>query len=128
MDYSQGFMFTNNSTRDVIVSFGADKYGVSLYPDTTIIYGGSFYEQGKRFFFTYSTAKEDLWGATDTFCVFIFDADTFNTYGWNGIKEGYKILQRYDLSKMDMKKLKWSLVYPHTEAMKDMKMYPPYGE
>ena len=64
---------------------------------------------------------------TDTLCFFIFDTDTINKYDWEMVQNEYKILQRYDLSLQDFKRLKYTLSYPPSEAMKNIKMYPPYG-
>jgi hypothetical protein len=63
---------------------------------------------------------------TDTMSIFFFDPDTLAKYDWQIIREEYKILVRYDFSQNDLKLLKWCIYYPPTEAMKDMKMYPPY--
>jgi hypothetical protein len=67
----------------------------------------------------------------DTFSLFLFDTDTLARYSLDEIKSGYKILQRYDLSSGDIKKLLDNseiviIPYPPTETMKNMKMYPPY--
>ena len=64
----------------------------------------------------------------DTACLFIIAQDTLEKYPWEKIRTSYKILQRYDLdvSKAGMKKLNFEVSYPPTEAMKDVKMYPPY--
>jgi len=65
---------------------------------------------------------------TDTMSIFFFDPDTLAKYEWATIREEYKILVRYDLSHNDLRKLDWRIYYPPTEAMKDIKMYPPYGK
>ncbi len=65
---------------------------------------------------------------TDTMSVFFFAPDTLAKYDWETIRQEYKILVRYDLSHNDLKKLNWRIYYPPTEAMKDMKMYPPYRQ
>ena len=44
----------------------------------------------------------------------------------DSIRYHYVILKRYDLSKKDLQKLNWNIAYPPIEAMKDIKMYPPY--
>lgn len=67
----------------------------------------------------------------DTLSIFIFSKDTLDKYSWPEVQSGYKILQRYDLSLEDFKKLSDKngipvITYPPSEAMKDMKMYPPY--
>ena len=125
-DYDQGFYFHNDSTRDVYIYL--DAYGEILYPDTTILgyRRGVPYKKGDSFHYTYSREKGDLW--IGTFSLFIFDADTFNVYSWAEIQSGYKVLQRYDISKENIKALKYTITYPPTEAMKDVKMYPPYGQ
>ena len=129
-DYDQNFRFYNNSTREVYIYLGAisREFGGTLYPDTAIsrVRAGMLYKQGSSFFYSYDSGKEDIW--VDTLSLFIFDADTFNMYSWEEIQSGYKILQRYDISPENIKALKYNLSYPPTEAMKDIKMYPPYGQ
>lgn len=63
----------------------------------------------------------------DTLSVFIFHTDILNKYDWEEVRDNYMILRRYDLSLEDLKLLKRSIPFPPTEAMKDIKMYPPYG-
>ena len=63
----------------------------------------------------------------DTLSVFFFNEDTLKAYNWQIIRSDYKILVRYDLSFNDLKILNWTIPYPPTEAMRNMKMYPPYG-
>ena len=126
-DHGKSFMFINNSDMDVYVycGIGADsESGDYLYLDTaiTFIRAGSLYEKGRRYAYRY----HDIGTQVDTWCLFIFDADTFNLCTWDEIKSGYKILQRYDLSPQDCKILKDSIIYPPDERMKYMKMYPPY--
>lgn len=127
-DYRYGFIFSNNSTHDVSLFFGViDRdFNRSLYPDTAIIGSmGELYKQCESKHYIYSDARKDPWN--HTICLFIFDADTINTYSWQQIQDDYKVLQRYDLSPENLKTLKHQIPYPPTEAMKNMKMYPPYG-
>lgn len=49
---------------------------------------------------------------SDTLSIYIFDGDTVNTYDWNQIKEGYKVLKRYDLSINDLQQMNWTVTYP----------------
>jgi len=68
----------------------------------------------------------------DTVSFFIIHTDTLVTNDCESIKQQYKILQRYDFSSEDLKKLtnKYgtaTIPYPPIEEMKNMKMYPPYG-
>ena len=124
--HGYSYRFSNNSTVDVYMYF---EYGVDfLYPDTAISNTSKCYflKQGKRF--TYFYGYEYVFDRKDTISMFIFDSDTFNMYSWEEIRNGYKILQRYDLSDEDFKALRHSISYPPTEAMKDVKMYPPYEQ
>jgi hypothetical protein len=64
---------------------------------------------------------------TDTLMFYIIDVSIVENNSWQTIIDNYLVLQRYDLSLEDIQQLGWSLSFPPTEAMKDMKMYPPYG-
>jgi hypothetical protein len=71
--------------------------------------------------------------SADTLSIYIFHSDTLRKYTWEQIREDYKILIRYDLSAEDITHLKDKygipvITYPPDERMKNMKMYPPYGE
>ena len=74
--------------------------------------------------------EQSLWffntNLNDMMHFFLFDADTFETYSWQELRDGNKILQRYDLKGKDIKRLNYTVPYPPTEAMRDIKMYPPY--
>ena len=48
---------------------------------------------------------------SDTLSVFIFHTDTLNKYSWEEVRDGYKILRRYDFGKEDLENL-YELVYP----------------
>jgi hypothetical protein len=61
----------------------------------------------------------------DTLRVFIFEGDIVTNYSWEEIVDKHLVLQRYDLSLPDLQQLNWQISYPPSEAMKDMKMYPP---
>lgn len=128
-EYHNLFRFENNSTRDVYIYLGIvnREMGGSLYPDTAVarVKCGELFKQGKIRSYHYGDDKEDPW-RNNTFCLFIFDADTFNMYDWEEIKSGYKILQRYDISYENIKALKYNIIYPPDETMNDVKMYPPY--
>ena len=63
----------------------------------------------------------------DTLIIFVFNADTLSTYGWNYVKNHNIVTQRYYLSLSDLYNLKWCLSFPPTEEMRDIKMWPPYG-
>ena len=63
----------------------------------------------------------------DTLIVFVINADTLATYGWECVKNNYLISQRYDVSLNDLQQLNWKLTYPPTVEMRNIKMWPPYG-
>lgn len=64
----------------------------------------------------------------DTMSIFIFDEEIVNHNSWDIIAEEYLVLQRYDLSKEDIKKLYHDIHYPPTPEMQDIHMWPPYEE
>jgi len=128
-DYDQNFMFINNSPRDVRIymdPYGKEHGGI-IYPDTAIprALGGMIYKEGVRTSYSYSSLKENVW--VDTVSIFIFDVDTLNMYSWEEIRNGYKILQRYDMTYKEVQALQYEITYPPTEVMRNIKMYPHYG-
>lgn len=60
----------------------------------------------------------------DTLTIFIFDGDTVASYEWEYIRNEYKILRRYDLSLQDLERLEWTVTYPPSENMSNIKMWP----
>ncbi|MDO5104977.1 hypothetical protein [Capnocytophaga sp.] len=62
----------------------------------------------------------------DTLSIFIFHTDTLNKYPWKEVRNGYKILKRYDLSLQDIEKLNYKVPYSPSREMEEMKMYPKY--
>ena len=72
--------------------------------------------------------EEVLVPPNDTMSIFFFSESVVNTHTWEEIRDSYLILKRYDLSYYDLKYLKWEVTYPPTEKMKNMRMYPPYGQ
>ena len=113
----------NNSNYDIWSTWGS----LMSNPADTAIWGnksGGLFKKGECVAIDFSYRYK----AKDTLHYFIIDLDTLNTYSWEEIKEGYKILQRYDLGGRDIESLNYTIPYPPTEAMRDMKMYPPYGE
>lgn len=64
----------------------------------------------------------------DTLSVFVIHGDTALTRPWKDIKDENNYIVRYDLSYNDYVNLKECIPFPPTEAMRDMKMWPPYEE
>lgn len=48
----------------------------------------------------------------DTLSLFIFHTDTLNKYTWDEVRNGYKVLKRYNLSLADLERLNFKIVYP----------------
>jgi hypothetical protein len=67
--------------------------------------------------------SEGILVPSDTLMIYTLDAELAEQHH---ITES--IIQRYDLSLPDLQKLNWHVLYPPTEEMKNMKMYPKYGE
>jgi hypothetical protein len=111
-------------------------YGGNAYPDTTILdqnpsSGGdlSYKINGKTAkIMGYRDPIELRFkhSQTDTIVFFLFDANTLETMPWDIVMKKYLILQRFDVSLQDMQRLNWTITYPPTVEMKDIKMYPPY--
>lgn len=60
--------------------------------------------------------------------IYVMDKDTLERYGLKKIIRDYQIMLRYSLSGHDILNLNYTIPYPPSAAMKDMKMYPPYEE
>lgn len=102
--------------------------GGFAYPDTAVssITGGGDYisPNSKQILANYWLAGlEESQGGR--IMIFIFDYKSLrdSTSG----KPDYQVTKRYDLSLEDLNRLNWTITYPPTEAMKDVKMWPAYG-
>lgn len=62
---------------------------------------------------------------SDTLMVFVYDAELLDSKTSNVYDA---VIQRYDLSLQDLQQLNWTLTYPPSSDMRNIKMYPPYGE
>ena len=127
IDYKHFIRFDNNSDTDVYIYMGLWGRGNSLYPDTTIgaeVKCGVLFKKGETRYYSYNYDYNQE--HTNVLCLFIFDANVFDTCSWGEIKKDYKILRRYDLSLQDIERLDRKISYPPTETMKNIKMYPPY--
>lgn len=69
----------------------------------------------------------DNWGS-DKVSFFIFDKDVVDTIPWDDIVQNYCVLQRYDFTKEELKRIRCQIKYPPTEEMANIKMYPPYDK
>jgi hypothetical protein len=133
--------YINNASFDIYY-YVVDNYGKiepNVYPDTTILFDKNKLGliKAKSYFIKayYRKSVEKIISeiTSDTLSVFYFHPDTVSKYPWEIIQHEYKVLKRYDLSVEDIHKLKNKYDVPEipylpTAIMKDMKMYPPYGE
>lgn len=122
-DEQSFFTITNNTNHSISYYVGES------YPDTLIVQN----KPHLRIIQPASSSKDSNWGTwkerfskIEKLSVFIFHTDTLNKYIWEGVADKYMVLKRYDLSLEDLQQLGWSLPFPPTEAMKHIKMYPPY--
>ncbi|MDR1552839.1 MAG: hypothetical protein LBS69_05185 [Prevotellaceae bacterium] len=124
--------YINTSTDDIIIitkiETGEDNI---ICPDTTLpeIYGlGAFYctLSNKKNVQMISIQSHNC----DTIRIFILSKDTVDRYAWEQIRQNYNIIRRYDMhiNNDDLKKLGYYIYYPPSEKMKNVKMYPPYGQ
>ena len=106
------------------------EYGHPFYPDTVLPEKQLNPFQINKELHTITISEYEIFAKhpTDTISIFFFDPDTLANYDWATIRQEYKILVRYDLSRNDLAKLGWRFYYPPIEEMKDMKMYPPYDQ
>jgi hypothetical protein len=116
MNYKDVVKFYNNSSKDVYI------YGEfeprEFYSDTILmpLHRTMLLKIKENRGYSYNKIPN-----VDTVYFFILDADTISY-------EKCKVLQRYNVSISldELKNLNYTLSYPPTENMKDIKMYPPY--
>ena len=108
---------TNVSQNTVMVTAGYGRFSMNAYPDTTLPASVPSLDKIEPMKHTNLTSGFE-WEKVikdmplDTLSIYVFDEDTLNTYSWNQIKEGYKVLKRYDLSIDDLKRMNWNVAYP----------------
>lgn len=106
-DHSYVIELINEADHPIGYYVGAGgKYG-TFYPDSLpqtneyVVYNiEDSYPQGVESHISWDEYFDSL--PHDTLSLFIFHTDTLNKYTWEEIRDGYKILKRYDLSKDDI--------------------------
>lgn len=118
-----GFDYPDTSVghRNIFLGYDSTTIKINKGDEHSISWG-----QGSCFEALFSGGGSDELLVSDTLTLFIFSYDTLQKYNWETIRTQYKILKRYDLSTQNLKQLKWAISYPPTEAMKDIKQFPPY--
>ncbi len=77
----------------------------------------------------YAIPLYDLSSRVDSISIFILNTDTLERCSWDEIREGYKIMRRFDIStsaEVLIRNHSLILYYPLVPEMKHIKMYPPY--
>jgi len=111
VENAQVFFVRNETNKNVV-------YLVSKqYPDTSIPdnYNGlATVPAGMR---TPQSFRTDSWDKvfsqfpSDTISVFIISSDTLAAYNWQAIRSAYKIIKRYDLSRQDLERMSYEIIY-----------------
>ncbi|MEO6682812.1 MAG: hypothetical protein ABIN48_08285 [Ginsengibacter sp.] len=134
------YLFLKNNSQNVISSQSGFDYPDTLVSQINIFLGydsatrkinnGDRYSiswgQGSCFEALFSGGGSHELLMSDTLSLFVFSYDTLIKYDWETIRTQYKVLKRYDLSLKDLNQLNWTVTYPPTEVMKEMKQFPPY--
>ena len=127
----------NNAKHSISFDYSLGAYNWKCYPDTLLPATDQHLIKNIKPGSSHSSDSRSKWEKIisdlpkDTMSVFIFHTDTLNKYAWEEVRKKYIILRRYDLSLEDLIGLynKYGIPeipYPPTEAMKNIKMYPPY--
>ena len=115
-DLFTGFCYPDTLLPEIPVFYTiVDSVKSNPKEDQIVLYGGSSFSKALK---TNTTS--------DTLSVFVFHIDTLLSHSWKEIRNGYKILVRYDLSAEDLESLKGKIYYPPTTAMRNIHMFPPY--
>ncbi|MBN2746841.1 MAG: hypothetical protein JXR34_08950 [Bacteroidales bacterium] len=118
MDKSDSIEINNNSSYSIGCYFGLGGKNGTLYPDTTLPYSDNYIikeiKPNSKFVYEVGLEWDEIFAniPKDTMCLFFFDTDTLNTYGWSTLRNEYKILKRMDLSLLDIKQLNRTINYP----------------
>jgi len=133
-----------NNYHEPIILASPELNCISLYPDTTLqmdveieryLSSEIIRSHDTDAFYEYvAPSIEDIFCDNDTMSIYIFNADTVEFYSWDTVIKYNMVLQRYDLSRQDFfdrnESWKWYqawLFFPPTDAMKHIRMWPPYG-
>ena len=132
---SDNAVIKNESDKNIVIL--KLYYDYQKNPNDTIIYDDfSVYELSMRSIkpketlsiIYWNKREKDVISAADTFSVHILDEEVVYEYSWKEVCNKYKVLCRYDLSGQDIINLNFTIPYPPSPEMKNMKMYPPYEE
>lgn len=118
MDNKYAVYLENNVSYSIGCYFGLGGDFGTLYPDTTLPVNNQYViaevKSGSRYIYDSGIEWEEIYSKLpqDTMSVFIFHSDTLDKYNWEEVRDGYKVLKRYDLSLEDLKQNNWTITYP----------------
>ncbi len=118
MDRYYSICFNNNSKNSIAVYFTRPfPEPDPFYPDTSLTDNKPNLKEipiNEKRYWKISFEYKYLFDAipSDTISVFILHADTINKYPWEEIRDGYKVLKRYDLSLEDLERMDYTITYP----------------
>ena len=126
---SSSIELKNDSDTDINYYFAFGGEGGLLYPDTllplTLTPPLPKARKGYSGYTDCHCTEEELIDnlPADTLSIYIFHPDTLMEYTWKEIIEDYNILKRYDVSLEDLQRLNFTVTYPPTQEMSDIKMW-----
>src|SRR5690606_22324054 len=105
----------------------ADEFAATQYPDTILPVTRPCLRRLPKetnFYVDSWVPWDKVFGKlpADTLSIYYISHTVYENEKWDSIRIQRKILQRYDLSLYDLQKLGFSVYYPPTEAMRNMKM------
>jgi len=116
-DHWYGIKIENNSSNLLYVSAGCSRYGMTSYPDTLLpVSKPSLLSVSSNDF--NGLRSSNKWEEVieqqpfKKLSIYFFNADTINQYEWEEIKQGYKVMERRDLSLEDLEGMNWTITYP----------------
>ena len=106
----------NNSPHSIDTYFAYGGNGGTAYPDTTLPindYTVKDIKSGTQYPFDVNSLESTINRLpADTLSIYIFHTDTLKKYSWQEVRDGYKVLKRYDLSLEDLKRMNYTITYP----------------
>jgi len=115
-DIRYSIKIINNSSKDIMVLPGYDKFGANEYPDTTLPINKPHLIRVNKNNYNFIDASFDWKDVvnnlpSDTLSIFYLDADSVINLTWNMIQINYLILGRDDLSSTDLESNNWTITF-----------------
>lgn len=131
-DESSDIIVLNNSERQI----GFQPYLLTASisdQDTLLRCGGSVFRIRPDTLYRLSAGVNTDWGIEMQrylyLQILIIDSENYDKHigdPCDTIHKYVPVLQRYQITLENLQKLNWTITYPPTQAMKDIKMYTPY--